>query len=269
MIKSVTITNNASLPIKWITEEKSPFRNGDIFNFSPVGINVIFGPNGSGKSTLMKMLAKLTFCYEVGTPVIDHETLMYLEDYLPQKWYSRGKRKELGITIDKDTGICYYLKSGKMVGLIGGTTKYPKTGYMDEFKESCRIQEHSDGQIQTKELDRLILRLEKHKVPEAPTCYISGEDDKKKIEVANKMMGTGEGIPTIFMDEPDRNMDYVQSSILWDKLRTLESKYQIIIASHHIPLLNKEGVNVIPFKDDTYAGIGIPSYIRHCKSFLK
>ena len=60
MIKSVIISNNENLPLKYSYKLES-LKNGTRFDFIN-GINIIIGKNGSGKTTLLQNIASYLLC---------------------------------------------------------------------------------------------------------------------------------------------------------------------------------------------------------------
>lgn len=271
MISHVEVKNRVHLPFKWITEETSPFQNGERYDFAPIGINLLVGPNGSGKSTLLKTISKFTMCNLLGIPFIAHRELQEMEDYFPSRYmYMMKDRKKPGLHIEKDDGLCYYMKSGKLIGTAGQTTSYPLDGHLNEAKISWENQRCSDGQSQIRELNRFIERFDKHTSPLVSDTHIWDKYDQEKLDLANSWMGSGNGTPTMLLDEPDRNLDFVQSEKLWEALFSVSHRYQIIVVSHYLPiLLRQSNLNIITLKDDLYKDQGIESYLQHCKAYGK
>jgi len=272
MITSVEVVNNVNFPYEGGEERPPVFNNGEKIEFSPSKVNLIFGPNGSGKTTLLETIAKFTFCYEVGVPYISTTAVRDLDKFFTAKYYTSLRKYEAtekGLKIIKDKGLCYFMKSGKVIGLAGRTTKYPLEGFLEKAKKSWVLHRCSDGQIQSREMDRLFETLMEHQGQVLTKFYEFDEADKRTFKQAQEMTGTGEGLGTILLDEPDRNLDFIQSEILWNKLEELSKTYQIIVASHYVPALFRPNINLIPLRDTVYQDMGIVSYIEHCKSLSR
>ena len=217
MIQEVFIKDPGNSTIKYLSKLKN-FPEGRKFEFSP-GVNIIVGPNGSGKTTLLKLLYDFTFtCYSPYSKTPNPSEQFSILEY--EKFFKdeNGELKD-GVQIKAYWAAMFFrylpgsdLKPGSESKSIGNL----------RLRVSSASSSTGEGTMEG--IDYLFSEMFGRKNYEFPLSELkrlkdSGDDywaprienllkyyKENNIEVTEKDFEF-----TVFMDEPDKNLDIENS----------------------------------------------------------
>lgn len=268
MIRSFEIVDPANTHIEWMAKVPA-LAKPRTFEFKP-GLNILWGKNGSGKSTVIKALARLFHCEQGGTPVVTSTSL----EALFQRRYERDSDLDKDRSIDTlpkavklehDGQAVRYFDPSVAVGLLGGGAAFDDDFFGQGVANT--MFKGSAGQTTMFRFDSLIRDLINDKVPEiVRKIHASRVNDlwSERVKAADEFLkGSGEKGPlTILLDEPERSYDLPHQVAVWRFIRSLATKYQLIIASHSFFALRIPEAHYIELEDD-YLSVAI-----RCLAFL-
>lgn len=274
MISCVEIRDNKKTPFRYL---KDCFDNGMKFEFS-AGNNIIIGPNGSGKSTLLNVIKCFTFTdRDMYSCIPDKAYLfpnLWNSKLLDEALYDKDDKDDKGVEelldgVDikgdyKRTVFCYKNKLDKdfvAEGLVnlslmitkGSTGENAMDGLGHLFDLMFNKGERHGYKFPIGEIENLMNRCNTlwAKRFSALLAYY----DRNRIE--------DNGMYTVLMDEPDRNLDIDNIYSVYDILSYQRDDTQIIAVVHNPILIIKladMGINVI----ETEKG-----YLQKIRKFLK
>lgn len=271
MISCVEIRDNKKTPFRYL---KDCFDNGMKFEFS-AGNNIIIGPNGSGKSTLLNVIKCFTFTDRNMYSCIPDKAYLFpnlwndkLFDGVLNDKDDKGLVELLdGVDIKSDykrTVFCYKSKHDKdfvaegfvnlsLMMTKGSTGENTLDGLGHLFDLMFNKGERHGYKFPIGEIENLMNSCNPlwAKRISALLAYY----DRNRIE--------DNGMYTVLMDEPDKNLDIDNINCVYDILSYQRDDMQIIAIVHNPILIIKladMGINVI----ETEKG-----YLQKIRNFLK
>jgi Fe-S cluster assembly ATPase SufC len=250
MIKSITIPQTAFLH-KFFSE-KLTFTDG---------INVIYGPNGSGKSLLLSTLARHTFIQGKGwsKPLSFSETGFIssfykfdIKKYLAYEYdnFSSNDRKIKGQCDVEWDGMPVFKSEGILpkehlsrvaVEIMMGCTN--KEDISKQQMKSILDNNLSSGQTAKLYVDSF-LSMEVPVISEPKSERWNIDYENLLADYVAKL--SGDGKPTILIDELDAHFDFDNLYIFWsDSINKLVEKYQVIIVTHNPFFIDSTRMNII------------------------
>jgi predicted ATPase len=233
MINSLKITSLAAKTIvPWWGKTRWHARQNSRHLKFGTGLNLIVGENGSGKSALVRLLGDLMFAHTGGRTTVTHEYL------------AAAKNWDLeGLELDHVSTGCWVFDAEHTPGLIGGMAAFDDD-FLDLAMTGIQSKNMSGGQGIS---HRLIRYAKAIKEREPAGIAYNVDRDSVPERVQNHLNGTGVGMPTFILDEPDRNLDLLMQMNLWNWL-SQQKDVQIIVVTHSIVALNVEGRILTPSK---------------------
>jgi len=237
MISKFVVHKPSNVPISWWGKT---FKEPRTFEFQP-GLNILWGRNGSGKSTLIKCLARLFHCEQSGFPVVTETSVGELFCQWRFSEESRHGAKLLldALSLTHDGQGVRYFDPSHAVGLTGGGSAFDWDFGMDGIQNA--LFKGSSGQITMFRSNRVLRALlDKGATPPKVEYRIHASQVNslwaERIHTVKSILtgNSEEGPPTILLDEPERSFDLPYQSMLWQFLRTIAKKNQVIVASHSL-----------------------------------
>jgi len=233
MITEVKIDPEGShFPCAWITKVKQ-LREKTKFTFTP-GLNIIVGPNGSGKTTLTRSVAKLFYAEQGGTPTLTQTAFM--DAY---KAFDKTPPDEY-FTVEHDGGAVFYVNQEHTVGLTHG--QFDDDFFSEGFFRT--MNKLSSGQDSCENINRILSMIEKY--------LKGGENVDNRLKNANSLYQNyvnqamafikpdRNAVPVLILDEPDASLDMMNEVKIWDIIRKISLKIQVIVCSHSAFALHQE-----------------------------
>lgn len=270
MIKEVFIKDPENSTVKYLSGLKN-FPEGRKFEFSP-GINIIVGPNGSGKTTLLKILYDFTFTCD--SPYSRTPNLSEQYSILEYDKFFRDSGSELkdGVQIKAYWAAMFFrylpgsdLKPGSESKSIGNLRLHMSAA------------SSSTGEGTMEGIDYLFSEMFGRKNYEFPLSELKRNKDygndywaprfenllkyykENNIDIQEKDFEF-----TVFMDEPDKNLDLENSKQVYGILSHRKEQTQIIAVIHNPVLIYKlsklEDINFIEME---------PGYIDEITKFVE
>jgi energy-coupling factor transporter ATP-binding protein EcfA2 len=233
MIKSVKIDPKGThFPCAWLGKVKQLRKNAE-FTFEP-GLNIILGPNGSGKSTLTRSIARLFYAEQGGRTTLTQSAFMdaykTLRDDPPEEFF----------TVDHDGGPLFYVNQEDTVGLSHGN--FDDDFFSDGLART--FDKMSSGQDSCTNINRILILAEEYvKGGEPVDNRLENSNDlyQKRVRMAMAFLKPDRNsVPTLIMDEPDASLDLLNEAKVWDVIRTIAKKLQVIVCTHSVFALQSE-----------------------------
>lgn len=258
MITKVKITDKTKTSVPYVADLMC-FDTKNEFHFKP-GINIIVGPNGSGKSTLLKIIERYLLIKD------DKQEIRNLNELCINHYNLKsGPLIPNGVEVFSD----YKTTSFKFVHM-SDLSKNGKQNWLDSiqnFRAACASMNSSTGETVNISLDRLFERMFNGKTD----LKFPINDIKEQIKKGNGIWSKEAkvyqeyidkySIPfnkndaefTIFLDEPDRNLDILHINEIYSILSERKKHAQIIAVIHNPLLIYKlskhKDINWIEFED--------------------
>ena len=270
MIQEVLIKDPENSTIKYLSGLEN-FPEGRKFEFSP-GINIIVGPNGSGKTTLLKLLYDFTFTCDFPYSRIPNPSEQYsILEY--DKFFKDGESElKDGVQIKASWAAMFFrylpgsdLKPGSESKSIGNLRLHMSTAGS------------STGEGTMEGIDYLFSEMFGRKSYEFPLSELkklknSGNDYwAPRIENLLKYyMKNNVDVPerdfefTVFMDEPDKNLDIENSKQVYGILSHRKEQTQMIAVIHNPVLIYK----LSKLKDINFIEME-PGYVDEITKFVE
>lgn len=252
MIEEIVITSPKDAPFGRVS---TLFKNGTNFRFTP-GLNLIVGPNGSGKSTLMEMMKTYLIipggkdC--VDTSAWEHNGLMNGKDRVyPGVKVKADYRSNSFVLPDDDD--CFV------------NSVYGGCALAYEKATSCK----SYGQKITSSVDLLFERMAKlpatvdyfahsarYETYNGCNAFTTSRARSLRVYIEENRIQYN-GICTVILDEPDRNLDLFKVNDLAKRLVDKSTQFQILAVVHN-PLLIcrlKDKANFVQMEDGYLAKV--------------
>ena len=270
MIQEVYIKDPGNSTVNYLSRLKN-FPEGRKFEFSP-GINIIVGPNGSGKTTLLKLLYDFTFTCD--SPYSRTPNLSEQFSILKYDKFFKDENGELkdGVQIKAYWAAMFFrylpgsdLKPGSESKSIGNLRLHMSAAGS------------STGEGTMEGIDYLFSEMFGRKSYEFPLSELkrlkdSGNDywdprfknllkyyKENNIDVTEKDFEF-----TVFMDEPDKNLDIENSKQVYGILSNRKEQTQMIAVIHNPVLIYKlsklKGINFIEME---------PGYVDEITKFVE
>lgn len=231
------------------------------------GLNVMAGLNGSGKSFILNTIGNMTFCSQGSIPKVTHKLVGNFTEAMSPFLRNRKEKKSIPqfptVKLLKDGGLCFYQNPDQMAGLSYAGAHFDDD-FLGEFKQSSRIRKNSSGKQRLGFFKQFLQRVMGYTIPKDIEKAARGHNgytslSKKQQDAILSWFGDGTGIPTLLLDEPDRNLDFVATMELWKLIHELSKKFQVIATSHH-PFAFISN----PENPTNYIAIGDPTYLDTC-----
>lgn len=256
MISKLTINDPKNLPIKWWIKSES-LKDIKEISFKP-GLNILFGRNGSGKSSVLKLLGKM-FHAEAGS--FSCITENSVRELIPIDFTAKGNKEDLlfkSCSIEHDSQGIMFFDPDHTVGLYGSGGAFDD----DFFSEgvSALFVKGSSGQLGIHKLAELLARMKKgDKInPIFKSKYMLEKPSKNVLHVLDSLKGNiPDGQPTFILDEPDRSIDVDTQLRIWNLIKKVSGKVQIIVASHSPFCISINNANYIEFSN---------GYLEYCRT---
>lgn len=257
MISKLIINDSKNLPIKWWNKSES-LKDIKEISFNP-GLNILFGRNGSGKSSILKLLGKM-FHAEAGnfSCITEHS----VRELIPINFSAKGKEDLTdnlfkSCYIEHDSQGIMFLDPDHTVGLFGKGAAFDD----DFFSEGVAslFTKGSSGQLGFHKLAKILDAMKKgDKInPVFKSKYMMEKPSKDVMYVIDFLKGNiPDGQPTFLLDEPDRSLDIDFQIKIWNFLKKMSEKVQIIVASHSPFCLSINNANYIEFSKN---------YLENCR----
>lgn len=202
-----------------------------VFEFGE-GLTVLCGPNGVGKSTLLQVMGDVLMCSQGQLPTVTSSSL--------------GQFKEpVGVVLHHDGAPCGFLHPEERPGLFAGGAAFDDD-FMSLGVQSIFAKKQSSGQQSHFFLHSLLGRLLRPGTPaltwkvsetlcKGPQASEHLQSEYQNWQASQKITRTENPIPTLFLDEPDRSLDFPAAAYLWGMLMRLRpDKLQVIATSHSV-----------------------------------
>lgn len=218
------------------------------FTFKP-GLNIIFGRNGAGKSTLLQAMGQLLHCTQGGSSILTSDSMRDLNDVDPSafKFVHDGQGAQ-------------FFDPSHTVGMFGGAFD---DAFFSEGVANTMFK-GSSGQTNLNKMNKILGSIAEAKLPALDKSrVIKGTNSyyKEKLVVLDKILeGTIPlGQPTVFLDEPDRSLDFDFTTRIWNFMHHFKNKVQFIVASHSFFAIRSYDAHFIELSDD---------YLAKCRSAI-
>ena len=270
MIQEVYIKDPGNSTVKYLSKLKN-FPEGRKFEFS-LGVNIIVGPNGSGKTTLLKLLYDFTFtCYSPYSKTPNPSEQFSILEY--EKFF-KDENGELmdGVQIKAYWAAMFFrylpgsdLKPGsesKSIGnlrlRVSSTSSSTGEGTMEGINYLfSEMFGRKNYEFPLSELKRLKDSGNDYWAPRIENLLKYYKENN--IEVTEKDFEF-----TVFMDEPDKNLDIENSKQVYGILSHRKEQTQIIAVIHNPVLIYK----LSKIKDINFIEME-PGYVDEITKFVE
>jgi ABC-type lipoprotein export system ATPase subunit len=214
-----------------------------IFNFDE-NFNVLFGNNGTGKSVILKTIKAYCGIEKGGWTRLSDEIKLPATspDHFPAT-YSVYTPNNCIANVDWDGKPTFYNEGDIKVDGLGwffDNQQLSDDGITtgDEHLDTLATKP-SSGQYRLKKLNKIFNILEN------PPKISGSSNEAKYIKSLPR-----NGKITVLFDEPERALSLPKQMELFELLRDISDKYQVIVATHSPFILFQEGVNIIDMEDE-------------------
>jgi len=264
MIHLLEITNAKKSPISYLedgivsskgrkyTKESPNFRLQKRYEFKE-GVNILVGSNGSGKSTLLNLIKHYTLCKKSFASTVENVRNISFCDYFNSEKFLDGVKivADYRVLTFNLRGVNDMENHDTLNSLVNlGQAFYSKRTSDGEknmdalgllFKEM--FGGTNDGKFPMEEIKKLtkgVNDLWVNRIKALLQYYEANQKDGKQF--------------TILMDEPDRNLDLINSKQVYHILSKAREDTQIIAAIHNPIMIYKlsklENVNIIELTEN-------------------
>ena len=267
MITKVKINNKKNSPIPHISD-LTIFDKHNEFDFKP-GINIIVGPNGSGKSTLLKLIERYLLI-ETDSQSFNNLSALFKIGCISESSFFDG------VDVYSD----YKLSSFRFVHMDelskGRSDKWLSS--IENFQASYMAMNSSTGEAVKVALMRLFQRMFSEKAELKfplkdieyniehgnPVWQDYAKRYKEYIEKHRIPFNRSDAEYTVFLDEPDRNLDIFNINEIYPILSQRKEHTQIVAVIHNPLLIYKlskiDGINWIEMEE---------GYVNKIKNAIK
>jgi energy-coupling factor transporter ATP-binding protein EcfA2 len=231
VIKSIKVRENADeFPCYWWKKVKQ-LEKVDSFSFEN-GLNVLLGPNGSGKSTVVRTIARMFFAEQGGRITFTQSAFSEL--------YRKNVCTSDSFYVEHDGGPVFYLNQSDTVGLVGG--QFDDDFFIEGI--TATVNKYSSGEKSIVGIHRAFSLVNEYykkfsivddKLGNCNSYYM----EKKKAAI-DFLKPSVFGIPVLILDEPEAGLDLFCEMKMWESIRKVAKKIQVIVCSHSIFALESE-----------------------------
>lgn len=250
-----SLTTDPALPTLLKHWPKVPFcAKQKTIEFKP-GLNIVFGPNGSGKSTLVTTLAALLHCKQSG---LQHVTEESCREIAEVSFFKDFKAKDPSLPFHAHT----LRHDGDEVRFASAVMDLADKSYFDDtfIREQIQLKftkrDSSAGQNSMANINRIVMAPRRRGEPVPQSIRRSNLNDTWGAvfdHVVASLVGKKEDGPdqmTLLLDEPERSMDFERQAEVWEALRILGQRTQVIVATHSMFALGLPDAHYIETSDD-------------------